>query len=89
VTVTEEFIEYLTEGAVAIEVFGHRQADPGRNPALWDLSIIQAKTRTLRDRYEHKTQLQPPLQLTNYANTNVENIVCIKHGLSDDLLLLF
>ncbi|KAL0969333.1 hypothetical protein UPYG_G00225690 [Umbra pygmaea] len=35
VAVTEEFIEYLTEGAVAIEVFGHRQADPGRNPALW------------------------------------------------------
>lgn len=50
VTVTEDFIEYLTEGAVAIEVYGHRQADPGRNPALWDLSIIQAKTRTLRDR---------------------------------------
>lgn len=49
-TVTEEFIEYLTEGAVGIEVYGHRQADPGRNPALWDLSIIQAKTRTLRDR---------------------------------------
>lgn len=47
---TEDFIEYLTEGAVGIEVFGHRQADPGRNPALWDLSIIQAKTRTLRDR---------------------------------------
>ena len=49
--VTEDFIEYLTDGAVAIEVFGHRQADPGRNPALWDLSIIQAKTRTLRDRW--------------------------------------
>lgn len=59
-TVTEEFIEYLTEGAVAIEVFGHRQADPGRNPALWDLSIIQAKTRTLRDRFEHEIELQPP-----------------------------
>lgn len=50
VSVTEDFIEYLTEGAVAIEVYGHRQADAGRNPALWDLSIIQAKTRTLRDR---------------------------------------
>lgn len=49
-SVTEEFIEHLTEGAVAIEVYGHRQADAGRNPALWDLSIIQAKTRTLRDR---------------------------------------
>lgn len=50
VSVSEDFIEYLTEGAVAIEVYGHRQADAGRNPALWDLSIIQAKTRTLRDR---------------------------------------
>ncbi|MEQ2164134.1 hypothetical protein GOODEAATRI_003396 [Goodea atripinnis] len=50
VSVTEDFIEYLTEGAVAIEVYGHKQSDAGRNPALWDLSIIQAKTRTLRDR---------------------------------------
>uniref|UniRef100_A0AAY5KYN8 Kinesin family member 13Ba n=1 Tax=Esox lucius TaxID=8010 RepID=A0AAY5KYN8_ESOLU len=56
VAVTEEFIEYLTEGALAIEVYGHRQADPGRNPALWDLSIIQAKTRTLRDRWSEVTR---------------------------------
>ncbi|TTE07140.1 Kinesin-like protein KIF13B [Bagarius yarrelli] len=56
VTVTEDFIEYLTEGALAIEVFGHRQADPGRNLALWDLSIIQAKTRTLRDRWSEVTR---------------------------------
>ncbi|XP_012692279.2 kinesin-like protein KIF13B isoform X2 [Clupea harengus] len=56
VAVTEDFIEYLTDGAVAIEVFGHRQADPGRNPALWDLSIIQAKTRTLRDRWSEVTR---------------------------------
>uniref|UniRef100_A0A669CPC4 Kinesin family member 13B n=1 Tax=Oreochromis niloticus TaxID=8128 RepID=A0A669CPC4_ORENI len=56
VSVTEEFIEHLTEGAVAIEVYGHRQADAGRNPALWDLSIIQAKTRTLRDRWSEVTR---------------------------------
>ncbi|XP_030624683.1 kinesin-like protein KIF13B isoform X2 [Chanos chanos] len=56
VSVTEDFIEYLTEGALAIEVYGHRQADPGRNPALWDLSIIQAKTRTLRDRWSEVTR---------------------------------
>ncbi|XP_056269627.1 kinesin-like protein KIF13B isoform X3 [Pseudoliparis swirei] len=56
VSVTEDFIEYLTEGAVAIEVFGHRQADAGRNHALWDLSIIQAKTRTLRDRWSEVTR---------------------------------
>uniref|UniRef100_A0A8C5EB90 Kinesin-like protein KIF13B n=1 Tax=Gouania willdenowi TaxID=441366 RepID=A0A8C5EB90_GOUWI len=56
VSVSEDFIEYLTEGAVAIEVYGHRQADAGRNPALWDLSIIQAKTRTLRDRWSEVTR---------------------------------
>ncbi|KAI5610859.1 kinesin-like protein KIF13B isoform X4 [Silurus asotus] len=56
VAVTEDFIEYLTDGALAIEVFGHRQADPGRNLALWDLSIIQAKTRTLRDRWSEVTR---------------------------------
>uniref|UniRef100_A0A8D3C6B3 Kinesin family member 13Ba n=1 Tax=Scophthalmus maximus TaxID=52904 RepID=A0A8D3C6B3_SCOMX len=56
VSVTEDFIEYLTEGAVAIEVYGHRQADAGRNPALWDLSIIQAKTRSLRDRWSEVTR---------------------------------
>ncbi|XP_062864132.1 kinesin-like protein KIF13B [Trichomycterus rosablanca] len=56
VAVSEDFIEYLTDGALAIEVYGHRQADPGRNPALWDLSIIQAKTRTLRDRWSEVTR---------------------------------
>ncbi|XP_028999228.1 kinesin-like protein KIF13B isoform X2 [Betta splendens] len=56
VSVSEDFIEYLTEGAVAIEVYGHRQADAGRNPALWDLSIIQAKTRSLRDRWSEVTR---------------------------------
>ncbi|XP_023809429.1 kinesin-like protein KIF13B isoform X2 [Oryzias latipes] len=56
VSVSEDFIEYLTEGAVAIEVYGHRQTDAGRNPALWDLSIIQAKTRTLRDRWSEVTR---------------------------------
>ncbi|CAN9506865.1 unnamed protein product [Ophioblennius macclurei] len=56
VSVSEDFIEYLTEGAVAIEVYGHRQTDAGQNPALWDLSIIQAKTRTLRDRWSEVTR---------------------------------
>ncbi|XP_069036060.1 kinesin-like protein KIF13B isoform X2 [Lepisosteus oculatus] len=56
VTVSEDFIEYLTEGAVAIEVYGHKQTDPRRNFALWDLGIIQAKTRTLRDRWSEVTR---------------------------------
>lgn len=65
-SVTEDFIEYLTEGAVAIEVYGHKQSDAGRNPALWDLSIIQAKTRTLRDR-SVPLNLQIVLLLASFA----------------------
>lgn len=48
--VTEEFVEFLSEGAVAIKVYGHKQANPRRNLALWDLGVIQAKTRSLRER---------------------------------------
>lgn len=50
VNITEDFIEHLSEGALAIEVYGHKMNDPRKNPALWDLGIIQAKTRSLRDR---------------------------------------
>lgn len=56
VNISEEFIEYLTEGALAIEVYGHRQMDPRKNPAVWDLGIIQAKTRSLRDRWSEVTR---------------------------------
>lgn len=59
--VTEEFVEFLTEGAVAIEVYGHKEANPRRNLALWDLGVIQAKTRSLRERYSniYKAQVSP------------------------------
>uniref|UniRef100_A0A8C5MA86 Kinesin family member 13B n=1 Tax=Leptobrachium leishanense TaxID=445787 RepID=A0A8C5MA86_9ANUR len=56
VTITEDFLDYLAEGALAIEVYGHRQNDPRKNPALWDLGIIQAKTRSLRDRWSEVTR---------------------------------
>ncbi|KAB0395978.1 hypothetical protein E2I00_020212, partial [Balaenoptera physalus] len=49
VGITEDFIEHLSEGALAIEVYGHKMNDPRKNPTLWDLGIIQAKTRSLRD----------------------------------------
>lgn len=49
-TVSEDFVEFLTDGAVAIEVYGHKQANHRRNLALWDLGVIQAKTRSLRER---------------------------------------
>lgn len=51
VCVSEEFVEFVAEGAVAIDVFGHKQVNHRRNLALWDLGVIQAKTRTLRERY--------------------------------------
>ncbi|XP_068136147.1 kinesin-like protein KIF13B isoform X2 [Hyperolius riggenbachi] len=54
--ITEDFLDYLTEGALAIEVYGHKQTDPRKNPALWDLGIIQAKTRSLRDRWSEVTR---------------------------------
>ncbi|XP_057403815.1 kinesin-like protein KIF13B isoform X3 [Balaenoptera acutorostrata] len=56
VGITEDFIEHLSEGALAIEVYGHKMNDPRKNPALWDLGIIQAKTRSLRDRWSEVTR---------------------------------
>uniref|UniRef100_A0A8C3AK38 Kinesin family member 13B n=1 Tax=Cyclopterus lumpus TaxID=8103 RepID=A0A8C3AK38_CYCLU len=56
VPVSEDFLEYLAEGAVAIEVYGHKQSNHRRNLALWDLGVIQAKTRTLRERWSEVTR---------------------------------
>uniref|UniRef100_A0A667YXF1 Kinesin family member 13B n=1 Tax=Myripristis murdjan TaxID=586833 RepID=A0A667YXF1_9TELE len=56
VAVSEDFVEFLSEGAVAIEVYGHKQANHRRNLALWDLGVIQAKTRTLRERWSEVTR---------------------------------
>ncbi|KAL4629764.1 kinesin-like protein KIF13A isoform X4 [Arapaima gigas] len=49
VHVTEEFLEFISEGALAIEVWGHRCAGNGRSQ--FELDTLQAKSRTLRDRY--------------------------------------
>nr|XP_033931329.1 kinesin-like protein KIF13B isoform X4 [Pseudochaenichthys georgianus] len=56
VSVSEDFVEFLADGAVAIEVYGHKQANHRRNLALWDLGVIQAKTRTLRERWSEATR---------------------------------
>ncbi|KAM6992605.1 kinesin-like protein KIF13B isoform 2-T2 [Tautogolabrus adspersus] len=56
VSVSEDFVEFLNEGAVAIEVYGHKQANHRRNLALWDLGVIQAKTRSLRERWSEVTR---------------------------------
>ncbi|KAK5853302.1 hypothetical protein PBY51_007100 [Eleginops maclovinus] len=56
VSVSEDFVEFLADGAVAIEVYGHKSANHRRNLALWDLGVIQAKTRTLRERWSEVTR---------------------------------
>uniref|UniRef100_A0A7N6BF68 Kinesin family member 13A n=1 Tax=Anabas testudineus TaxID=64144 RepID=A0A7N6BF68_ANATE len=47
--VTDEFLEFISDGALAIEVWGHRCAGNGRSP--WELDALEAKTQTLRDRW--------------------------------------
>uniref|UniRef100_A0A8C5C0S2 Kinesin family member 13A n=1 Tax=Gadus morhua TaxID=8049 RepID=A0A8C5C0S2_GADMO len=49
VHVTDDFLEFISEGALAIEVWGHRCA--GTGPSPWQLDALQAKSRTLRDRW--------------------------------------
>ncbi|XP_043551300.1 kinesin-like protein KIF13B isoform X2 [Chiloscyllium plagiosum] len=48
---SEDLLEYLSEGALAFQVYGHKSRDSRKNPSIWDLGIIQAKTRSLRDRW--------------------------------------
>uniref|UniRef100_A0A1A8U6M7 Kinesin family member 13A n=2 Tax=Nothobranchius TaxID=28779 RepID=A0A1A8U6M7_NOTFU len=47
VHVSEEFLEFMSDGALAIEVWGHRCA--GNGP--WELDAVEAKTQTLQDRW--------------------------------------
>ncbi|XP_059194594.1 kinesin-like protein KIF13A [Centropristis striata] len=49
VHVTDDFVEFISDGALAIEVWGHRCAGNGRSP--WELDALEAKTQTLRDRW--------------------------------------
>ncbi|XP_062841393.1 kinesin-like protein KIF13A isoform X1 [Trichomycterus rosablanca] len=49
VHVSDEFVEFISDGALAIEVWGHRCAGNGRSE--WEVNALQAKTRTLRDRW--------------------------------------
>ncbi|XP_056621125.1 kinesin-like protein KIF13B [Triplophysa dalaica] len=56
VTATEDFLEFVTDGAVAVEVYGHKQSNPRRNLALWDVGVIQSKSRSLRERWSEVTR---------------------------------
>ncbi|XP_053570753.1 kinesin-like protein KIF13A isoform X1 [Bombina bombina] len=54
VHITEEFLEFISEGALAIEVWGHRCAGNGRS--LWEIDSLHAKSRTLQDRWNEVTR---------------------------------
>ncbi|XP_045440251.1 kinesin-like protein KIF13A isoform X6 [Pipistrellus kuhlii] len=54
VNVTEEFLEFISDGALAIEVWGHRCA--GNGSSIWEVDSLHAKTRTLRDRWNEVTR---------------------------------
>lgn len=54
VNVTEEFLEFISDGALAIEVWGHRCA--GNGSSIWEVDSLHAKTRTLHDRWSEVTR---------------------------------
>ncbi|XP_015261843.1 PREDICTED: kinesin-like protein KIF13A, partial [Gekko japonicus] len=54
VNVTEEFLEFMADGALAIEVWGHRCA--GNGSSVWEVDSLHAKTRSLRDRWNEVTR---------------------------------
>ena len=50
VPVTEEFIEHCGEGALSVEVYGHRSSGFANPESVWDAKQQQAKARSLADR---------------------------------------
>ncbi|XP_074843704.1 kinesin-like protein KIF13A isoform X2 [Carettochelys insculpta] len=54
VNVTEEFLEFISEGALAVEVWGHRCT--GNGSSIWEVDSLSAKTRTLTDRWSEVTR---------------------------------
>ncbi|XP_014475580.1 PREDICTED: kinesin-like protein KIF13A isoform X3 [Dinoponera quadriceps] len=57
VPITEEFIEHSAEGALSIEVWGHRSAGFSRSKPGWEVEQQQlAKARSLADRWSELTR---------------------------------
>lgn len=72
-TVTEEFLEFISDGALAIEVWGHRCA--GNGSSIWEVDSLHAKTRTLRDRFVLAASIGPrgqdqPMAISESAGFN-------------------
>ena len=50
-SVTEEFVEHCSEGALSIEVWGHRSAGFSSTKPGWDVDVQLMRSRSLADRY--------------------------------------
>ncbi|XP_076246434.1 kinesin-like protein KIF13A isoform X5 [Calliopsis andreniformis] len=56
VPITEEFMEHCAEGALSIEVWGHRSAGFSRSKPGWEVEQQLAKARSLADRWSELTR---------------------------------
>ncbi|RZF41836.1 hypothetical protein LSTR_LSTR005298 [Laodelphax striatellus] len=56
IPITEEFIEHCSEGALSIEVWGHRSAGFTRSIPGWEVEQQLAKARSLADRWSELTR---------------------------------
>ncbi|KAF5284466.1 hypothetical protein FQA39_LY17041 [Lamprigera yunnana] len=80
VPITEEFLEHCAEGALSIEVWGHRSAGFSRTKPGWEVEQQLAKARSLADRWSEltrKIELWVEIQELNdqgeYAPVEVSN----------------
>lgn len=56
IPITEEFLEHCSEGALSIEVWGHRSAGFSRTKPGWEVEQQLAKARSLVDRWSELTR---------------------------------
>lgn len=80
VQITEEFLEHCAEGALSIEVWGHRSAGFSRTKPGWEVEQQLAKARSLADRWSElsrKIELWVEIQELNdqgdYTAVEVNN----------------
>lgn len=78
--VTDEFLEFISDGSLAIEVWGHSCAGSGNSP--WELDALEAKIQTLRDRcVQHQARSADSLR--HQLCLNLESAGLHAHYLSD------
>ncbi|XP_025837390.1 kinesin-like protein KIF13A isoform X2 [Agrilus planipennis] len=96
VPITEEFVEHCAEGALSIEVWGHRSAGFTRTKPGWEVEQQQlAKARSLADRWSELTrkielwvEIQElndqgeyaPVEVTNKGDTCTGGVYQLRQG---------